>query len=181
MAPAQVRLSLRQFVADNACTSSNDLGAVLSTLALREHSKFKAPLQGRRIECSIIPCNCSILPRTQSCSQATLRSHPVSPQCSLVAQVCDTQQCMWCAATLEYSPGSAVAEGAYNLCELTEVQLQIGLGLKDYRCCPALYSIDQSIKDSRWGQLAHLTNLQSFVRKRNRQRVTQTHVLPCPM
>ena len=24
-------------------------------------------------------------------------------------------------------------EGAYNLCELTEVQLQIGLGLQDYR------------------------------------------------
>ncbi|DBB14910.1 TPA: hypothetical protein ACH3X3_004508 [Trebouxia sp. C0006] len=55
-----------------------------------------------------------------------------------------------CTATLEYSPGSAVAifvtylqpnllqrmhetEGAYNLCELTEVQLQIGLGLQDYR------------------------------------------------
>lgn len=54
------------------------------------------------------------------------------------------------AATLEYSPGSAVAiyvtylqpnlllrmhktEGAYNLCQLTEVQLQIGLGLQDYR------------------------------------------------
>ena len=25
-------------------------------------------------------------------------------------------------------------EGAYNLCQLTEVQLQIGLGLQDYRC-----------------------------------------------
>ena len=54
------------------------------------------------------------------------------------------------AATLEYSPGSAVAifvtylqhkllqrmhetEGAYNLCQLTEVQLQIGLGLQDYK------------------------------------------------
>lgn len=37
-------------------------------------------------------------------------------------------------------------EGAYNLCELTEVQLQIGLGLQDYRCCPALPSINQSIK-----------------------------------
>lgn len=55
-----------------------------------------------------------------------------------------------CTATLEYSPGSAVAifvtylqphllkrmdetEGAYNLCELTEVQLQIALGLQDYK------------------------------------------------
>ena len=59
------------------------------------------------------------------------------------------QSCLSCAATLEYSPGSAVAifvtylqpkllkrmdetEGAYNLCELTEVQLQIAVGLKDY-------------------------------------------------
>lgn len=25
-------------------------------------------------------------------------------------------------------------EGAYNLCQLTDVQLQIGLGLQDYRC-----------------------------------------------
>ncbi|KAL3135579.1 hypothetical protein ABBQ38_006059 [Trebouxia sp. C0009 RCD-2024] len=55
-----------------------------------------------------------------------------------------------CTATLENSPGTAVAlfvtylqphllermdqtEGAYNLCQLTEVQLQIGLGLEDFR------------------------------------------------
>lgn len=54
------------------------------------------------------------------------------------------------AATLEHSPGTAVAlfvtylqphllermdqtEGAYNLCQLTEVQLQIGVGLEDFR------------------------------------------------
>ena len=61
-----------------------------------------------------------------------------------------TYVCVRSAATLEYSPGSAVAifvtylqpkllqrmhetEGAYNLCKLTEVQLQVGLGLQDYR------------------------------------------------
>ena len=55
-----------------------------------------------------------------------------------------------CAATLEHSPGTNVAlfvtyltppllermhetEGAYNLCELHEVQLHLGLGLKDFR------------------------------------------------
>ena len=55
------------------------------------------------------------------------------------------------AATLEHSPGTAVAlfvtylqphllermnqtEGAYDLLQLSEVQLQIGLGLEDYRC-----------------------------------------------
>ena len=38
-------------------------------------------------------------------------------------------------------------------------------------------AINQSINQgfySRWGQLAHLTELQSFIRKRNRQKVTQT-------
>ena len=54
-----------------------------------------------------------------------------------------------CAATLEHSPGTNVAlfvtyltppllermhatEGAYNLCELHEVQLHLGLGLEDF-------------------------------------------------
>lgn len=57
---------------------------------------------------------------------------------------------MYAAATLEYSPGSAVAiyitylkpnllkrmdetEGAYNMCKLKDVQLQVGLGLEDYQ------------------------------------------------
>ena len=55
-----------------------------------------------------------------------------------------------CAATLEHSPGTNVAlfvtyltppllermhatEGAYNLCELHEVQLHLGLGLEEFR------------------------------------------------
>lgn len=57
---------------------------------------------------------------------------------------------MRAAATLEYSPGSAVAifitylkpnllkrmdatEGAYNMCQLKDVQLQVGLGLNAYQ------------------------------------------------
>lgn len=57
---------------------------------------------------------------------------------------------MCSAATLEYSPGSAVAifitylkpnllkrmdetEGAYNMCQLKDVQLQVALGLDDYQ------------------------------------------------
>ncbi len=40
-----------------------------------------------------------------------------------------------------------------------------------------LHAINQSINQgfySRWGQLAHLTKLRCFIRKRNRQKVTQT-------
>ena len=91
-------------------------------------------------------------------------SHFCHLPCAATAQAhggyrgCIQSVCNWdpdnlvlcCAATLEYSPGSAVAifvtylqpqllkrmdetEGAYNLCELTEVQLQIALGLQDYK------------------------------------------------
>ncbi len=45
------------------------------------------------------------------------------------------------------------------------------------RCMPGYQSINQSINQgfySLWGQLAHLTKLQSFIRKWNRQKVTQT-------
>lgn len=67
----------------------------------------------------------------------------ITPPCVQHVEMCS-------AATLEYSPGSAVAifitylqpnllkrmdatEGAYNMCQLKDVQLQVGLGLNDYQ------------------------------------------------
>ena len=68
-------------------------------------------------------------------------------------------------------------EGAYNLCQLTEVQLQIGLGLQDYR-----YPASHSVKCSRAFMHAKgfgcLTGRQTFLSSAVAQSLTrlQSHV-----